>query len=251
MLPIELADTDALPAADQALDQLDRTAREIGKGDCQPRILIWRMKRALVVTRRETRLPGFARAASRMASAGWPVSVRGSGGNTCAVGPGTIQIALAFPRPPEGVTLDGVYDALVQPILSAIFQFGAEAEVAPVPASFCSGRYDIAVNGRKIAGLAQQWHGPAGRGGYVIAAASVIVDEDPAELAAAVNGFAGLCDGVERCSANAITTLAREAREVVNGTDLPSRFSDRLRNSATAKSFGRLIGRNGLLELRQ
>jgi len=234
---IELADADGLAAAGQTLDRLDRTARAVGKGDHPPCTNIWRMERALIVTSRETRLPGFAPAASHMASAGWPVSVRGSGGGVCAVGPGTVQIALVFPRPRGGVSLDSVYDALATPILTTISQFGVKADVVPVPASFCSGRHDIAVNSRKIAGLAQQWQGPAGRGGYVIAAASVIMDEDPGELAAAINSFADLCDGVERCRTGAITALAREAGTPGNGAGLPSRFSDRLRDNATAASF--------------
>jgi len=231
-----------VPDTDQALDGLDRTARAVGNGEHQPGIFVWRMRRALVFTRREARLPGFARAASPMASSGWPVSVRGSGGGACAVGPGTVQIALVFPRPRDGVSLDSVYHALATPILITISEFGVKAEIARVPRSFCSGRYDIAVEGRKIAGLAQQWHGPAGRGGYVIAAASVIIDEDPAELAAAINSFADICDGVQRCSAGAITALAREAREMGNGTDLPSQFSVRLRNTAAATSFSFAAG---------
>jgi lipoate-protein ligase A len=232
---IELADADPLPTAGQALDRLKRMAAAVGKTHRPPSILIWRAERALIVTRREARLPGFARAARQMASAGWPVLVRESGGSACAVGPGTVQIALVFARPRDGVSLDTVYDALARPILSAISRFDVDGEVAPVPASFCSGRHDIAVKSRKIAGLAQQWQGPAGRGGYVVVAASVIIDQDPAELASAVNRFANLCDRPERCRASAITALAREVE--APGAGLTSRFLSCLRDSVASTSF--------------
>ena len=232
---IELADADPLPTAGQALDRLKRMAIAVGETRRPPSILIWRAERALIVTRREARLPDFARAVPQMASAGWPLLVRESGGSACAVGPGTVQIALAFARPRDGVSLDSVYEALACPILTAISRFDVNAEVAPVPASFCSGRHDIAVKSRKIAGLAQQWQGPAGRGGYVIAAASVIVEEDPAELASAINRFAGLCEGAERCRASATTALAREVE--APGAGLTSRFLGCLRDSVASTSF--------------
>jgi lipoate-protein ligase A len=48
-----------------------------------------------------------------------------------------------------------------------------------------AGRYDIAIGGRKLAGLSQHW--PAD--GSIIAGASVLMGGDPHELATAVNCF--------------------------------------------------------------
>jgi hypothetical protein len=75
----------------------------------------------------------------------------------------------------------------------------------------------------------------SGRGQQV--AASVIADQDPAELASAINCFASLCEGAERCRGSVITALAREVGVPGNGADLPARFSDRLRDSAAAANF--------------
>ena len=84
-----------------------------------------------------------------------------------------------------------------------------EAATGRTSSSFCAGRYDISVDGRKVAGLSQHWRQ---RDDHftVTTAATVIVEEDPGEIAHVVNLFYRVAGSAERCSTSAIGALRQE-----------------------------------------
>ena len=194
-----------------------------------PCLLLWRAPRALVVGRSDTRLPDYADAAARLVAEGWPVLVRRSGGSACPISKGTLQIALARAATTE-ITIDSAYTELTNLIRAVLESYGLKIETCSRPNAFCPGRYDMSINGRKIAGLSQHWRQCHGHF-TVTTAAALTVEEDPEEIAHIVNLFYRLAGGTRRCSTSAVGALRQElplyaAFEASLVKDLRNRIAD-------------------------
>ncbi len=196
---------------------------------------VWEAPRAVVASRADARLPGFADARRVLAAEGWPVEVRESGGSAVPHAPGIVHLSLAF-RPPEGAptTLESTYALLLEPLIRLVEGFGLPADVGEVPGSFCDGRFNLVVGGRKLAGTAQRWRagpGPAIPGrGAILAHALLLVDVDRSEATGAVNRFYQVARADRHFDADALVTLAELLPETApRGRALVAEVGRRLR----------------------
>ena len=169
---------------------------------------LWQGAPGWVVPRRVTSLPAWAQVAARH---GATLQVRCSGGGLVPQGPGLWNLSLAWPAGNAlPVGMHALYAALCAALAAAFARLGVVAAPQPVSGSFCDGRWNLAVNGRKLAGTAQAWQRVGGRQ-VVLAHALIIVTADPAALAASANTIeAELGQGMPY-RADALTSLAREA----------------------------------------
>lgn len=199
-------------AAGDAAGRLARDAElleAVRAGRAEPTARIWECGRCVAVSRADRRLPHFERAAEVLAAEGWPVLVRESGGAAVPQAPGILCLSLAFR--PERSTLESSYALLCEMVARALGALGVEASIGNVPGSFCDGRFDVAVDGRKIAGTAQRWRArPGSVRGAILAHALVLVDVDRAAATRAVNRFYALAGDGRRTEPEAMVTL-REA----------------------------------------
>jgi len=168
-------------------------------------LLLWRAPQALLVCRGDTHLPGFSRAADRLDAEGWPVLLRRSGGSACPIAGGTLQIAIAQAAAP-GFTIEHGYGELAGLIRDALRFCGLAAEIGAVPEAFCPGRYDIAIGGRKVAGLSQHWR-TCGGTMTATTAATLLVAQAPAPLVHIVNLFYEIAGGTSRCTETAVSAV--------------------------------------------
>lgn len=186
--------------------RLQALADELTSQSATPALMIWRCQPALLVTRSETRLPHFDEACTEMRSAGWQVLLRKSGGAACPVGTGTVQISLIEPALPAA-TMQAKYMILTERILEMLRLCQIVAQTGTVIGAYCPGSYDIAIEGKKIAGMSQHWF----RNGYgircVVATASINVEEAPDNLANVVNHFYRSAGSSLRCNAAALTNM--------------------------------------------
>jgi lipoate-protein ligase A len=175
---------------------------------------LWTAPVGLVVPRRYATLPGWAAAPK----AG--VQVRASGGGLVPQGPGLWNLTLIWPAAsaaPDG--MHTIYQAFCAELAAAFARLGLRAEPGEVAGSFCDGRWNLALGGRKFLGTAQAWRRIAGRT-LVMAHAVIVVDADPQALTDRCNAFeAALGSGVGY-RADALTSLARE---VADPRDLEAR----------------------------
>lgn len=82
---------------------------------------------------------------------------RSTGGGVVAVEKGVSFWSLAWATPrEEAASIDEAYFRLATMMESVLELAGVPADVAEVPEAMCRGRYDIAINGQKIAGLSQR-----------------------------------------------------------------------------------------------
>jgi lipoate-protein ligase A len=172
---------------------------------------LWQAPVGLVVPRRYTLLPGWA--AARAAQAG-ELQVRASGGGLVPQGPGVWNLSLAWAAASAMPTnTDAVYRALCGELAAAFARLGIEATPQPVTGSFCDGRYNLAVDGRKLVGTAQAWRRVEGQP-IVLAHAVIVVDADPVELTARANAFEAALGTDTRYRADALTSVALAAGDV-------------------------------------
>lgn len=163
---------------------------------------VWRTERALIAPRLSTHAPGFERAARKMSARGWPVFIRDTGGDITPQSPGVVNVTSAFviPRTDE-TSIRATYEQFCAPLLTFLSGLGFDAYLASVERSFCDGAFNIAIEGKKLAGTAQKWRlvrtADGEPGIAVLAHAAILADADIAESISETNLFYRLC-GVDR-----------------------------------------------------
>ena len=201
-----------------------------------PALMAWRCQPALLVTRSETRLPHFDGAAAAMQAAGWPVLLRKSGGGACPVGSGTVQVSMieaAF----SGATMKAKYAVLTRLIQSTLDFFQIVSRTGSVLGAYCSGSCDLAVQGKKIAGMSQHWFRNRCGIRCVVTAASINIEEAPDVFAGVVNRFYDSAGGPLRCQAAALTNMRLCAGTThLAGRDLASAVMTQLASRALTLS---------------
>jgi len=191
---------------------------------------LWTAPTGIVVPRRYAALPGWAAAAADARHG--EVQVRASGGGLVPQGPGLWNLSLAWPAPgamPTGT--DAIYRDLCAALTAALARLGVDAAPQPVAGSFCDGRYNLAVGGRKLVGTAQAWRRVGGVP-MVLAHAVIVVDSDPVALTARANAFEAALGTATRYRAEALTSVALAA----GGADIEARTL-----TVLAEQFARVV----------
>jgi hypothetical protein len=195
-----------IDAVEIGLGRQQALADELISPFVTPAVMIWRCQPALLVTRSDTRLPRFDAAAAAMRAARWPVFLRKSGGGACPVGAGTVQISMIEAASADA-TMNAKYVALTKIIQSALGFFGIASRTGSVAGAFCPGNYDLAVLGKKIAGMSQHWSRNRLGVRCIVTAASINIEEPPDVFADVVNLFYGSAGSPLRCQAAALTNM--------------------------------------------
>jgi len=118
---------------------------------------LWRTSPCLVVTSLLAQRKEFTAAAEASAQRGWPVVVRRTGGGPVPQTHGTLNVSLAYAGPRDQVPgIDAAFKDFADAMLNALQSCGVTAAVGEIDGSCCPGRYDIAIGGRKIIGIAQR-----------------------------------------------------------------------------------------------
>jgi lipoate-protein ligase A len=172
---------------------------------------VWQCAPALVVPPSYRRFEPFEAECTRFAAAGWPVSVRRSGGGLVPQGPGVVHLSLAW-RTPSGMgeAMEAIYLGLCGLLQQAFEAFGLHALAQAVEGSFCDGRFNLALHGRKAVGTAQYWKRVSPAEHVVLAHACVLVDADLALLVRRANEFEAALGSGRRYGVEAVTNLAAQ-----------------------------------------
>jgi lipoate-protein ligase A len=133
---------------------------------------------------------------------------------------------------------EAIYRALCDDMAGALARLGIVAEPQAVAGSFCDGRFNLAVAGRKLAGTAQSWRRVAGAP-VVLAHAVIVVDADPLALTEAANAFERDLGSGRRYRAEALTSVA-QAWQRVHGRVSPADLEARVAN-AMAERLSRVL----------
>jgi lipoate-protein ligase A len=137
------------------------------------------------------------------------VTVRRTGGSAVALGPGVLNYSVVESWRGTPPSLAHGFDLVCTPIVRALAKLGLKGAIGPAPGSFCDGKYNVLVHGKKIAGTAQR-RTKRGDGGALLVHALVLVDADPGALTGVVQRFYERAGGEQRFDATVVTSLARQ-----------------------------------------
>ncbi len=210
-----------------AIDTETKLLLQVGSGASEPVLCLTRHPQSLVITRRESRMENFAAARQILAAEGWPVAIRSSGGSCVPQGPGMLNLSLIFPRH-KAWTLDQGYQLICAIFGQLLDSYGISAATGDVPGSFCDGRYNLQVEGKKLLGTAQRWAGGNRKQAAILIHGCLLVDLDLEAATAAVNRFYRLCNQPQRFKADACTSLNRCLTGKEGNLGLVSEVEDRL-----------------------
>lgn len=196
-------------------------------GELDSAVLFWQpLDRALVVPRRMQRLEGFEQVCRLLQDRHWPVLLRDTGGEPVPQSPAVVNIAMAY-RWPDGVSeqrrIEEAYLRLCRPICAWLQAQGLAAGIGAVPGAFCDGRYNVTLDGRKLAGTAQRWRRDAGGRSLVLAHAAMLVDDERQAMVEAVNAFTRFCRSAPDCRAQSHLSL-RERWPFCNAADIEALY---------------------------
>lgn len=121
-----------------------------------PQLRLWTHGPALVAGSRDGRLGGFKRAASAFSDRGFEVHLRSSGGGLVVLDQDVLNVSIAW-RQELLPSVEGAYATMHQVLREACRQSGVPRLTSgEVAGSLCPGRSDLAVDGRKLAGISQR-----------------------------------------------------------------------------------------------
>lgn len=202
-------------------------------GEREAGVLFWQpTDRALVMPKRLARLPGFESASVELATHGWPILLRETGGEPVPQSASTVNIALVYaPLRSEGDQgrIETAYQRLCQPICDLLTELGGVASLGEIEGAFCDGRFNVNLNGRKLVGTAQRWRqSQGGQRPVGLVHGALLLDNERESMVASVNRFNELCSLEPRCRAQSHIAL----HEVFAAPDffeqLASRYQDLL-----------------------
>jgi lipoate-protein ligase A len=223
----------AVSSAEAGLARQQALADQLTSASSAGSLLVWRSEPALLVSRTESRLPRFADAIAGMRATGWPVVLRKSGGLACPVAPGTVQVSMIDPILPP-TTINGKYAVLAELLQATLRRYDVRVDTGVVAGAYCPGKYDLAVGGRKIAGMSQHWFRNRCGVRCVVIAASINIEEAPDAVACVVNRFYRHAGSALHCDADALTNLQLTAGATsVCGPDFAAAIIDQLASSLT------------------
>ncbi|MEM5516347.1 hypothetical protein WNY37_05255 [Henriciella sp. AS95] len=128
-----------------------------GAGAERFRLVFWQQSRCLVVPRRWQSMPGIDAAQTIAAVKGWPVTFRRSGGACVFHGPGVLCVSGILASQHDPAPVDRIYEDFANGLGSAVSSLGVSGvTVGPAPDAPCDGRFNLLVEGRKLAGLAMR-----------------------------------------------------------------------------------------------
>ena len=117
-----------------------------------PVVRLWLNSECLVTTRRLAKRHEYPEAATAAERAGWPVTIRRTGGSTVPHAKGVANVSLIHRT--ESLRPSVGYEPLLKILSKAIDRFGVTAVPGDVRGSLCDGAHNLTIDGRKVAGLA-------------------------------------------------------------------------------------------------
>lgn len=200
---------------------------------------VWEPEPSLVVPGSYRRFERFGALCERFAERGWPVWLRRSGGGLVPQGPGMLNLSLAWRTAcAMGDAMEPVYGWLCRLLQEAIGPFGLSVQPQAVDGSFCDGRYNLALHGRKVVGTAQYWRRVSASEHVVLAHACVLVEADLLTLVHRANEFEARLGSDRQYHAGAVINLVQALQPVpvdADGVALSARaLAQRLQQAACA-----------------
>jgi octanoyl-[GcvH]:protein N-octanoyltransferase len=164
--------------------------RRAGRGEIEPTIRIYRPSAAMAVFgRRDTRLPGFARAVALAREAGFRPAVRATGGRAVGYTPSAVIVDQVAHQPAAMEEQSMRFETFGRRFVDVFRRFGIDARIGAVPGEYCPGAHSVNARGAvKLVGTAQR----VLRDAWLFS--SLIIVDDREQVRAVLNGIYAALD---------------------------------------------------------
>lgn len=115
----------------------------------------WIHKKTIVLGIQDHRLPYINEGVDSLKKQGYEVIVRNSGGLAVVLDEGVYNLSLIFPEE-KGLTIDRGYELMVELVRKLLGESGHLVMDGEIKESYCPGRYDLSIFGKKFAGISQR-----------------------------------------------------------------------------------------------
>ncbi|WP_347548354.1 lipoate--protein ligase family protein [Pseudalkalibacillus hwajinpoensis] len=134
----------------------DTLCNSAGSGESPPIMRSWVHHDTIVLGIQDTRLPSFEKGVHYLKELGYRVIVRNSGGLAVVLDAGVLNLSLVFSEKQQRIDIDTGYEAMVDFVQDILSPYHVTIEDREIVGSYCPGRYDLSINGRKFAGISQR-----------------------------------------------------------------------------------------------
>ncbi|WP_124057814.1 lipoate--protein ligase family protein [Vaginisenegalia massiliensis] len=105
---------------------------------------------------KDSRLSQFKEGIHFLNEAGYQTCLRPHGGLAVVCDPGVTNFSLIHDQSQLPLSIDQAYEQMVDLVSRFLAGYGLQVQAYEISQSYCPGRYDLVVEGRKIGGLAQR-----------------------------------------------------------------------------------------------
>lgn len=121
----------------------------------QPMVHFWPTSNLVILGMMDTKLPHFSDALSVLKAAGKDTIVRNSGGLAVVGDEGVLNFSIILPER-ERIPIKEGYAIMLLLVDMALKQYGKTIEAYEIEESYCPGDFDLSIDGKKFAGIAQR-----------------------------------------------------------------------------------------------
>ena len=123
----------------------------------QPVLHFWQLDQTVILGMKDSRVTYFEKALKELAEQGYHVMLRNSGGLGIVADSGIMNISFIIPNSEsEPLSIPEAYQLVMNVIKNAFDDFPQTIEAKEITDSYCPGDYDLSINDRKFAGIAQR-----------------------------------------------------------------------------------------------
>lgn len=117
----------------------------------------WQYEQTVILGMKDTRTPFLADGIKVIQDAGFTPVIRNAGGLGIISDQGILNISLIFPQEDENrISIDEGYEKMLALTRQAFPVYADKIEAYEIKESYCPGTYDLSIDGKKFAGIAQR-----------------------------------------------------------------------------------------------
>lgn len=135
----------------------DALIREVARKPDQTLLHFWPIENMIILGMVDTKLPYLSEAVNTLQESNYEVVVRPAGGLAVVADPGILNFSIILAESQgEKISIDDAYEIMVAVIRRTFAPFGKAIEAYEIVDSYCPGKFDLSINGKKFAGIAQR-----------------------------------------------------------------------------------------------
>lgn len=117
----------------------------------------WTMEKHVILGMQDTRLDYLDEALDVIKDNDYISVVRNSGGLAVVADEGILNLSMILPQPKEkDMSIDNGYEQMANLLRKALEPYNVLVEAKEITDSYCPGDFDLSINGKKFAGIAQR-----------------------------------------------------------------------------------------------